>query len=166
MSDFEIITKNGEVFVVDWDVIERLLKSVYTTQYQLIESSINPMKKAGTFNPRMDTLWTVDVNWDLVKSKTERDIRLEMPVLKSWTRADPVGAGNELAHRIELAAGLRQDFLDKLRWISQRNTQNIDKAVETYDAGIKIARRPCTRPSGPPEKAWRSTKTRGRRGRR
>jgi hypothetical protein len=32
MSDFQIISKNNEHFVVDWDVIERLLKSIYTTQ--------------------------------------------------------------------------------------------------------------------------------------
>jgi hypothetical protein len=44
MSDFQIISKNNENFVVDWDVIERLLKSIYTTQYQLINSTINPMK--------------------------------------------------------------------------------------------------------------------------
>jgi hypothetical protein len=139
MGDIDIITKNGEAFVVDWDVIERLLKSVYTTQYQLIDSQINPMK-SSVFNPRMDTLWTVDVDWDAVKTKTERDVRLEMPDLRSRAKVDPAAVARELDHRIEFAAGLRQNFLDKLKWVSTRNVQNIDKAVAAYDADIKIAK--------------------------
>lgn len=140
MSDFEIITKNGEAFVVDWDVIERLLKSTYTIEYQLLESSTNPMKASGGFNPRMEQLWTVDVNWDNVKARTESAVRSEMPALRSWARVDPVGVARQLDHRIDLAAGIKQDFLDKLRWASSRNVQNIDKAVAAYDADIKIAK--------------------------
>jgi hypothetical protein len=56
MSDFQIISKNNENFVVDWDVIERLLKSIYTTQYQLINSTINPMKPSGEFHLHEEVL--------------------------------------------------------------------------------------------------------------
>src|SRR5579871_5710260 len=139
MSDFQIITKDEESFVVDWDVIERLLKSIYTTQYQLINSEINPLKSTE-FNPQMDQLWTVDVDWDSVHWKTERDIRLEMPNLRSWAKVDPVAMARELDHRIDLAAGLRQDFLDKMKYVSARNVQNIDKAVAAYQTDMKIAR--------------------------
>ena len=140
MSDFEIITKNGEAFVVDWDVIERLVKSYYTASHQLIESQINPMQPSGDFNPRMDTLWTVDVDWDAVKMKAERDVRVEMPALRSWLRTDPVGAAKDLDRDIDVAAGFRQGFREKMRWASSQSVQNIDKAVAAYDADIKIAR--------------------------
>jgi hypothetical protein len=140
MSDFQIINKNKDNFVVDWDVIERLLKSIYTTQYQLVNSTINPMKPSGGFNPREEVLWTVDVDWDTVTARTARDIRLEMPALRSWAKVDPRGVAKELEHRVELAGGFRQDFLDKLKWVSSRNVQNIDKAVAAYDADIKMAR--------------------------
>ncbi len=140
MFDFDIITKNGEYFVVEWDVIERLLKSIYTTQYQLIDSRINPLKQSTGFNPRMDELWTVDVDWDAVHAKTERDIKLEMPDLRAWAKVDPVGVARELDHRIDFAAELRQAFLDKMRGVSAQNVQNIDKAVAAYETDIKIAR--------------------------
>ena len=140
MSDFQIISKNNDNFVVDWDVIERLLKSIYTTQYQLVNSTISPMKPSGGFNPREEVLWTVDVDWDTVTARTARDIKLEMPDLRSWAKVDPVGVAKELEHRVELAGGFRQDFLDKLKWVSDRNVQNIDKAVAAYDADIKMAR--------------------------
>ena len=140
MSDFQIISKNNENFVVDWDVIERLLKSIYTTQYQLINSTINPMKPSGEFHLHEEVLWTVDVDWDSVAARTARDIKLEMPDLRSWAKVDPKGMAKELEHRVELAGGFRQDFLDKLKWVSGRNVQNIDKAVAAYDADIKLLR--------------------------
>jgi hypothetical protein len=140
MSDFQIISKNNENFVVDWDVIERLLKSIYTTQYQLINSTINPMKPSGDFHLHEEVLWTVDVDWDSVAARTARDIKLEMPDLRSWAKVDPKGMAKELEHRVELAGGFRQDFLDKLKWVSGRNVQNIDKTVAAYDADIKLLR--------------------------
>lgn len=140
MSDFQIISKNNDNFVVDWDVIERLLKSIYTTQYQLIYSKVSPMKASGDFTLHEEVLWTVDVDWDAVAARTARDIKLEMLDLRSWAKVDPKGVAKELEHRVELAGGFRQDFLDKLKWVSGRNVQNIDKAVAAYDADIKIAR--------------------------
>lgn len=140
---YELIQNGMTQYAVDWEVVERLLKSYWTAKLQLQTGSEVTLSDSHWYNPfswSLPDISHIEVDWDLVKLDAAAYAGQEVETMRDRARFNASGVANELALRIDEAALFKEQFVNWMKKVQIKNSTNINKSVDDYEENIEIAK--------------------------
>jgi len=140
---YELVQSGNTQFAIDWDVIQRLLRSYWTAKLQLYYGKEVTLSDSHWYNPfswSLPDVSHIEVDWESVRSEAASNAEQEVKSMRERAKFNAAGVAWELDARIEEAGLLKERFVDWMGDIQTKNSLNINKAVDDYEENIEIAK--------------------------
>ena len=139
---YTIVNSRGSEYAVDWDVVERLCRSYWTSYYQLLYANSTSMSER-TWNPfswSLPTIYSVDIPWDKVRADARTATANDIPTYQRLAQSDVPAVALDVKYKVEQTAVLRRQLTSYLKEIQAQNLAHVDEAVNDYTGLIDAAR--------------------------
>lgn len=140
---YELVQSRNTQFAIDWSVVRQLVRSYYTSAWQLDLGRETTLSESHWYNPfswSMPDVAHIEVDWGLVRSYADADADNDVARMRRRAATDAAGVAWQLDELIDLTARNKESFTDWMGTVQTRNMESIDKAVDDYDSNIEIAK--------------------------
>jgi hypothetical protein len=128
-------TSKDGIYLVDWDVVGRMLRSYVRSCAVLTHAIVN-----SEFHWIGPNLHTVDVDWDTVRCQTNSQAESKFAEFYGKAQSNMSAQIAYLAHLIEVTKHNNARFQRMLHDAQQQTMKNIEKSVGRAETGLNVAR--------------------------
>jgi hypothetical protein len=140
---WESVQNRNTQFLIDWDVVRRLVRSYWMAKAQLDYGRQVTISESDWYNPMswsLPDVSHVEVDWEKVKNVADGMTESDMSNYRNRATFDAAGVAAELDEMVDIAAMNKEKFLDWMGFIQTQNMEQIQKSVKDYEADIGIAK--------------------------
>lgn len=140
---YELVASRTGQYAVDWEVVDRLVRSYWQASYQLNYSTSKTESEASWYNPfswSLPDIKQIDVPWDKVREASAVQGTRDMLKFVKSAQLDMRSVANELDFRLGETARLKTQFTDYMKSVQSGNMSAIDRAVGDYEGMIEVSR--------------------------
>jgi len=140
---YESVYNGTKQFLIDWDVVRRLLRSYWTACLQYNYGQEVTMSDSHWYNPMswaLPDVSHVEVDWDALRRDVQNDADGDLREMRERAKFDAASVAKELDGRIDEAARYKELFLDWMGDCQTKNMHNINKAVDDYQSAVDVAK--------------------------
>jgi len=140
---YELLTNGPTQFAIDWTVVRRLLKSYYTAVFQYAYGRETSLSDSHWYNPMswsLPEVTHIEVDWDAVRTDAEARGEDDLRNMRTEAVFNAARVARRLEAMVEDTAVRKVQFSEWMGAVQSQNVVAIDKAVETYESNVEIAR--------------------------
>lgn len=138
---YQSIKNHGVEFYVDWDIVQRIIRSYWTAQQQLANSSIISVSESQWYNPMswaMPDVWQVDVDWKRVRNNVELNTDGDLRDLQGRSKHEMANVAYQLDSMVKKTGEKKEQFLDLLGDVQTGNVTRIEESVAHYEGATEL----------------------------
>lgn len=140
---YELIQNGNAKFFVDWDEVNRINKSFWTS-FCLYNSSIvitlSDSHWANPFSYSMPDITHVETDWDLVTKNVARGSENDLKTFKRIATYNVGSVAQQLTDRIRQALHFKKLFMGMQRRANDKSMLSIEKSVDSYMSQIEATK--------------------------
>ena len=140
---YELLTSGSTQFAVDWDIVQRIVRSYHTASLQLAHAREITMSQSHWYNPMtwsLPDISHVEVDWDAVRGDADAFAQEDVRNMRVEAKYNAPRIARRLETLIDLTASKKERFIDWIGTVQTQNMVSINKAVADYEASTEIAR--------------------------
>ena len=140
---YELLANGQTQFAIDWDIVNRIVRSYYTANLELAYAREVTMSESHWYNPMtwsLPAISHVEVDWDAVRADADTYARTDVSNMRVEAKYNAPRIARRLEDMIETTAGRKEMFIDWIARVQTENWKSIDQAVEDYESSADIAR--------------------------
>ena len=140
---YELLASGSTQFAVDWDIVQRIVRSYHTASLQLAHAREITMSQSHWYNPMtwsLPDISHVEVDWDAVRGDADAFAQEDVRNMRVEAKYNAPRIARRLETLIDLTASKKERFIDWIGTVQTQNMVSINKAVADYEASTEIAR--------------------------
>jgi hypothetical protein len=138
------LVRNGKIeYAVDWDVVERMCMSYWTSDYQWRYSKTENSSESEWYNPfswSLPSIKTFVVDWDKVRDSARISCNSDMFRFSRVGASDMGSVAREMKWKVEQTAINRKQITDELKDIQSDNVEALESAEKSYTGSINACK--------------------------